>query len=98
MNVQLIKMQTGEDVVAELIRIEGRDNVVIRNPIVMVPQQGGQVGFGPWSPFLADDVDELSVSRSHVVYISDAKEAVVENYKQIFSPIITPGGSGKIIT
>ena len=98
MNVQLIKMQTGEDVVAELIRIEGRDNVVIRNPIIIVPQQGGQVGFAPWSPFMSEDVDELSVRASYVVYMTDAKEPVIENYKQIFSPIITPGGSGKIIT
>ena len=98
MKVQLIKMQSGEDVVADLVRIEGRDNVVIRNPIIIVPQQGGQVGFAPWSPFMSDDVDELKVAYSYVVYISEPKEAVIENYKQIFSPIITPGGSGKIIT
>lgn len=98
MNVKLIKMQSGEDVVAELIRLEGRENVVICNPIVMVPQAQGQVGFAPWSPFLSEDVKELSLRATYVVYISDAKPAVVENYKQIFSPIITPQNSGKIIT
>ena len=54
MNVKLIKMQSGEDVVCDLIREEG-DRLVISNP-------------------------------------------VVENYKQIFSSIITPQGAGKIIT
>ena len=96
MNVKLIKMQSGEDVVAELIREEG-DRLVISNPIVMVPQ-GQQVGFAPWSPFLSDSVKELSIRESYTVYVSEPKETVIENYKGIFSPIITPGGAGKIIT
>ena len=98
MNVKLIKMASGEDVVAELIREEGRENVVINNPIVMVPQAQGQVGFAPWSPFLSDDVNELTIKSSYVVYISDPKPGVIENYTQIFSPIITPQNAGKIIT
>ena len=96
MNVKLIKMASGEDVVAELIRLEGRENVVINNPIVMVPQRDGQVGFAPWSPFLSDDVNELSIKASYVVYISDPKPGVIDNYTQIFSPIITPGQGGII--
>lgn len=96
MNIKLIKMQSGEDVVAELLREEG-DRLVISNPIVMVPQ-GQQVGFAPWSPFLSEDVKELSIRESYTVYVSEPKEAVIENYKGIFSPIITPQGAGKIIT
>ena len=96
MNIKLIKMQSGEDVVAELLREEG-DRLVISNPIVMVPQ-GQQVGFAPWSPFLSEDVKELAIRESYTVYVSEPKEAVIENYKGIFSPIITPQGAGKIIT
>ncbi|WVQ00011.1 hypothetical protein [Synechococcus phage MA10] len=96
MNIKLIKMQSGEDVVAELLREEG-DRLVISNPIVMVPQ-GQQVGFAPWSPFLSEDVKELSIRESYTVYVSEPKEAVIENYKGIFSPIITPKSAGKIIT
>ena len=96
MNVKLIKMQSGEDVVCDLIREEG-DRLVISNPVVMVPQ-GQQVGFAPWSPFLHEDVKELAIRESYTVYVADAKDPVVENYKQIFSSIITPQGAGKIIT
>lgn len=97
MNVKLIKMQSGEDVVADLLREDG-DRLVIANPIVMVPQGDGQVGFAPWSPFLSDDVKELAIRESYTVYVADPKQGVIDNYKQIFSPIITPGGAGKIIT
>lgn len=96
MNVKLIKMQSGEDVVCDLIREEG-DRLVISNPVVMVPQ-GQQVGFAPWSPFLHDDVKELAIRESYTVYVADAKDPVVENYKQIFSSVILPKAAGKIIT
>lgn len=96
MNVKLIKMQSGEDVVCDLIREDG-DRLVIANPVVMVPQ-GQQIGFAPWSPFLHEDVKELAIRESYTVYVSDPNPSVVENYAQIFSPIITPKGAGKIIT
>lgn len=89
-------MQSGEDVVCDLIREEG-DRLVISNPVVMVPQ-GQQVGFAPWSPFLHDDVKELAIRESYTVYVADAKDPVVENYKQIFSSVILPKAAGKIIT
>ena len=98
MDVKLIKMLSGEDVVAELVEIKGRDSIVISNPIIMVPQQDGQVGMAPWSPFKDQNVKELEVSRNYVAYITEPISSLVENYKQIFSPIITPGGAGKIIT
>ena len=97
MNVKLIKMMSGEDVVADVIREEG-DRLVLSNPVVMVPQGQGQVGFAPWSPFLSDDVKELSIRESYTVYVTEAKPAVVENYEQIFSSVIIPKGAGKIIT
>jgi hypothetical protein len=98
MKVALIKMQSGEDVIAELVNNDERDVVIINNPIVMVPQGNGQVGFAPWSPFLDDSVKELRIRRSYTVYISEPKAEVVKNYTEIFSPIITPGNAGKIIT
>ena len=99
MSINLIKMQSGEDVVAEIVNNDERDVIVIRNPIVMVPQGQGQVGFAPWSPFLSDEVKELSIRRSYTVYISEPKEEVVKNYNEIFSPIVLPNGTpGKIIT
>ena len=99
MSINLIKMQSGEDVVAEIVNNDERDVIVIRNPIVMVPQGNGQVGFAPWSPFLSDEVKELEIRRSYTVYISEPKEEVVKNYNEIFSPIVLPNGTpGKIIT
>jgi len=90
-------MQSGEEVVADLLE-EKAETLVLSNPIVMVPGRDGTVGFAPWSPLLAEDVKELEVRASFTVYISKPNSDIVDNYKQIFSPIITPQNSGKIIT
>ena len=97
MNIQLIRMQSGEDVVADVISTDDQ-SIVLSNPIVMVPGRDGTVGFAPWSPLLAADVKELTVRLSYTVYISVPNAEVISNYEQIFSPIITPQSAGRIIT
>ena len=46
MNVKLIRMWSGEDVVADLVE-DKETSIVITNPIVAVPTGGGQMGFAP---------------------------------------------------
>ncbi len=89
MNVKLIRMWSGEDVVADLIK-EDKDVIVIANPIVAIPAQQGQIGFAPWSPLLDGRGKELEVTRKYIVYISDTQEEIVDQYKEMFAAISTP--------
>ena len=90
MNVKLIKMWSGEDVIADLVK-ETDDSIVITNPIVVVPAgQEGQVGLAPWSPLLKGKDTELEVTKRYVVYINEPQEEFISNYTQMFSPIATP--------
>ena len=89
MNVKLIRMWSGEDVIADLIK-ENDDSVVVTNPIVAVPTGTGTIQFAPWSPLLEGRNKELEITRKYVVYISDTQDEIVENYTQMFSTIQTP--------
>jgi hypothetical protein len=90
MNVKLIRMWSGEDVIADLIK-ETDDSIVISNPIVVVPSgQQGQVGLAPWSPLLKGKGTELEVTKKYVVYINEPQEEFVSNYRQMFTGIATP--------
>ena len=52
MTVHLIRMWSGEDVIADIVEDKG-DSIVITDPIVAVPAQTeGRIAFAPWSPFL----------------------------------------------
>ena len=89
MNVKLIRMWSGEDVIADQVG-DLEDKIVIRNPIVAIPAGNSQMGFAPWSPLLKDKNIDLEVSKKYVVYISEAQEQIVEQYEQMFSVIKSP--------
>ena len=89
MNVKLIRMWSGEDVIADLID-DKDESIVIANPIVAVPAGNGQMGFAPWSPLLKGKNEELEVTKKYVVYIAEAQEQVVEQYEEMFSVIKAP--------
>lgn len=89
MNVKLIRLNTGEDVIVDLIS-ETENSLVLSNPIVAVPSGRGELGFAPWSPLLSKEVKEITINKHYVVYVSETQDQIVEQYNQIFSPIITP--------
>ena len=89
MNVKVIRMWSGEDVVADLVK-EGDETITVCNPIVAVPTRDGQMGFAPWAPLISDKNVELDITRKYIVYITDTQEEIEENYTQMFSTIKTP--------
>ena len=89
MNVKLIRMWSGEDVIADQVG-DLTDTIVIRNPIVAIPAGNGQMGFAPWSPLLKGKDEDLEVSKKYVVYIADTQDQIIEQYEQMFSLIKSP--------
>ena len=88
MTIKLIRMWSGEDVIADIIKEES-DSITITDPIVAVPShQPGQIAFAPWSPLLQKD--KLEVTRKYIVYIGDPQPDIIEQYNTMFSKISTP--------
>ena len=81
-------MNTGEEIIYTLVS-ETDEYVEVENALVAVPNQQGQIGFAPWS-YLADEGQTLKISKDYIVYVIEAKEMIVDNYKKIFSKIETP--------
>jgi hypothetical protein len=90
MNVKLIRMWSGEDVIADLVDDTDNDVIVIANPIVAIPAGNGQLGFAPWSPLLKGKNEEIKIAKNYVVYIADTQEQIVEQYQDMFSVIKSP--------
>ena len=88
MTVKLIRMWSGEDVIADITK-EDTDSITITDPIVAVPsQKQGQIAFAPWSPLLQKD--QIEVTRKYLVYIGDPQPDIIEQYNTMFSKISTP--------
>ena len=88
MTVKLIRMWSGEDVIADIVE-ETTDSIVITDPIVAVPsQQQGNIAFAPWSPLLQKD--KLEVTKKYVVYMANPQEEIIEQYNSMFGKLSTP--------
>ena len=88
MTVKLIRMWSGEDVIADITK-EDTDSITITDPIVAVPsQQQGQIAFAPWSPLLQKD--KLEVTKKYIVYIGDPQDEIIEQYNSMFVNISKP--------
>ena len=88
MNVKLIRVVTGEEIVAEVVS-ETNDTITVQNGLVVLPTNSG-VGFAPWATVVSKDDPEITVSRNHLVYIAEVQEDVSSKYKEMFGNIITP--------
>ena len=88
MTVKLIRMWSGEDVIADIVE-ENTESIVITDPIVAVPsQQDGRIAFAPWSPLLQKD--KLEVTKKYIVYIGDPQEEIIEQFNKMFGKISKP--------
>ena len=88
MTVKLIRMWSGEDVVADIIE-ETSDSIVITDPIVAVPSpQQGNIAFAPWSPLLQKD--KIEVTKKYLVYEGNPQDEIIEQYNSMFSKISQP--------
>jgi hypothetical protein len=95
MNVQILKLITGEEVLGE-IESQSETQTVLCNPVgvAVVRGQNGQpsVGFAPFPLHAAEQKDRtIAFENKHIVYSYVPAEDFVKNYNQIFGAgIILP--------
>ena len=88
MTVKLIRMWSGEDVIADIVE-DNSNSIVITDPIVAVPSpQHGNIAFAPWSPLL--EKDKIEITKKYVVYIGDPQTEIIEQYNTMFGKISQP--------
>jgi hypothetical protein len=88
MNVKLIRVVTGEEVIAEVLS-ETDDTIAVKNGLVVLPN-GQSIGFAPWATVISKEEPEITMSRKHVVYVAEVQDSVSKKYKEMFGNIITP--------
>jgi|TARA_B100000530_G_scaffold329661_1_gene271942 hypothetical protein len=88
MNVKLIRVVTGEEVIAEVLS-ETDDTITVKNGLVVLPS-AQSVGFAPWATVISKEEPEITMSRKHVVYVAEVQDSVSKKYKEMFGNIITP--------
>ena len=88
MNVKLLRIVTGEEVIAEVLS-EGTEFITVKNGLVVIPN-AQSVGFAPWATVISKQKPEITIDRKFLVYVVECDADVVEKYESIFSPIDKP--------
>ena len=95
-DVKLLRIVTGEEVIAELLS-ETEDTITVQNGLVVLPTNNG-VGFAPWATVISKEDPEITVSKTHVVYVAEVQEDVCKKYNEMFgSKLITPDSKKLIV-
>jgi len=89
MNCKLIRIVTGEEIIAEVLS-ETDDTITVQNGLVVLPSAQG-VGFAPWATVISKDEPEIEMSKNHIVYVVALQDDVAKKYNEMFgSKLITP--------
>jgi len=88
MNVKLLRISTGEEIVAEIVE-ENTESITVKNGLVCVPQ-AQSVGFIPWATVVDKLEPEITVSRQFIVYVAALDPTVKNKYCEMFGGVTTP--------
>ena len=89
MEVKLLRVITGEEIVAEIVG-ENAAEVTLKNALVVIPTQQS-VGFAPWATVIDRENPEVTVSRTHIVYVVNLDESIRNKYDEIYgSKLVKP--------
>ena len=81
-DVKLIRMITGEEIIAEIVS-ETDDTITVQNGLVVLPSAQG-VGFAPWATVISKEEPEIEMSKNHIVYMVAVQEDVSLKYNEMF--------------
>jgi len=88
MNVKLLRISTGEEIVAEIVE-ENDESITVKNGLVCVPQ-AQSVGFIPWATVVDKLEPEITVSKQFIVYVAALDPTVKNKYCEMFGGVTTP--------
>jgi hypothetical protein len=89
MNIKLIRLQTGEDLIADVVKEDAA--LTLENPcMVYVRPQGNSasVGITRWLPYA--DTKQFTIDNKWIVVVTDPVEDLKNEYNKVF-------GSGLIV-
>jgi len=95
-DVKLIRIVTGEEIIAEVLS-ETDDTITVQNGLVVLPNAQG-VGFAPWATVISKDEPEITMKKTFIVYIAAVQDDVAQKYNEMFgSKLVTPSPKKLIV-
>tara|TARA_R100000458_G_scaffold58512_2_gene66701 strand:- start:391 stop:720 length:330 start_codon:yes stop_codon:yes gene_type:complete len=85
--LKVVRLNSGEEI---LCKVEvNEDNSVLHDPLIMVPMQGGQLGFMPWLQY-CNTSEGITIKNSFIAFDVKPSEQLVKEYTQATTGIVVP--------
>jgi len=83
-NIKIIRLQSGEDVIADYTQIEGDSSVLLTNPMTLMfkrmPTGRAVMLMSPWLPLELVEKNEAWLYEADILSIFQPKEQIVDYY------------------
>ena len=83
-NVKIIRLQSGEDVIADYQQIEGDESVLLSNPMSLIfkrmPTGRAVMLMSPWLPLELVEKNEAWLYESDILTVVQPKQQIVDYY------------------
>ena len=94
-NVKILRLTTGEDVIAKVTHNLETNTVTLKQPFVIIPHQQGpgkpvQLMMTLYSPYSKNDTVDLK--DINIISIVEPKDEILSSYQQNTSSILTTPG------
>ena len=94
-NVKILRLTTGEDVIAKVTHNLEANTVTLKQPFVIIPHQQGpgkpvQLMMTLYSPYSKDN--SVDIKDNNIISLVDPKEEILDSYQQNTSSIVTAPG------
>ena len=89
MEIKIVRLKTGEEILCEYSVSEHRKMVHIKNGLMIVPTETA-IGFVPFMVYAELLDNTFTVKSSHVLWVVDPVAELIEKHQDTFSAIVTP--------
>ena len=83
--VKLLRLQSGEDIIADIIEDEQHDAVLVSNPMTVIfkrlPTGRAVMMMAPWLPIELIEVNAATLYTADILTMVEPKEAMIEYYQ-----------------
>ena len=99
-NLRILKLTTGEEIVGDLVEVEGREIYRIENPCVLAigMNQAGKAALQMQPLLIFSDQKVVQIKHAHVIYDVSVAQEIKNKYNEIYGSGIVLPTSQSIIT
>jgi len=87
MTTKVIRLTTGEEIIAKVNAVEGV-NLNIESPLILLPTEDGKLTFATWIPYMRDKT--LDINLNTVMFMFEPVTEMADHYREATTGIKVP--------